>query len=64
MENEWLEKFLKNTIDEANRLIRKVQKCQPKNLMKLLDKSTGFNWVAQLDREQVVSLNSQEPFNC
>ncbi|GFY81496.1 hypothetical protein Acr_01g0013050 [Actinidia rufa] len=63
-EEELPEKFLKNTIDEADRLISKGQKHQPKNLMKLLDKFTGFNWVAQLHNDQVVSLNSQEPLNC
>ncbi|GFY81499.1 ACT domain-containing small subunit of acetolactate synthase protein [Actinidia rufa] len=62
-EEELPEKFSKNTINEADHLIHKGQKRQPRNLKKLLDKSTDFNWVAQLS-DQVVSLNSQEPLNC
>lgn len=55
---EFAERTLKGISKSVNRLIRKAEKQQPKNLMKLLAESRGFEGVGKFD------LPSAEYLNC
>lgn len=50
--------------NEVDRLIRTGKKQQPKNLIDLLHKVGNFGGLKEVDKNQVPSLNSQEPPKC
>ncbi|KAL9155666.1 hypothetical protein ABFS82_09G019900 [Erythranthe guttata] len=60
------QKTLKNICNEADKLIQKGRKMQPKNLKQLVMKSENFNGVREFDNNEVPRLeySSQEPPNC
>lgn len=60
-EPELPQKTLENICSEVDKLIHKGKKQQPKNLIKLLQKSVSFNGVREFDSNEVPSLHSQEP---
>ncbi|KAL8041978.1 hypothetical protein ABFX02_09G020000 [Erythranthe guttata] len=59
-------KTLKNICNEADKLIQKGRKKQPKNLKQLVMKSENFNGVREFDSNEVPRLEyySEEPPNC
>ncbi|KAL7594890.1 hypothetical protein Lser_V15G28896 [Lactuca serriola] len=61
---EFAERTLKGILKSVNHLIRKAEKQQPKNLMKLLAESRGFEEVEKFDSRHVLSLGSEEYRNC
>ncbi|CAH1452261.1 unnamed protein product [Lactuca virosa] len=61
---QFTERTLKRLLKSVNRLIRKAEKQQPKNLMKLLSESRGFEGLAKFDSNHVPSLLSQEYVSC
>ncbi|KAL7587756.1 hypothetical protein Lser_V15G38859 [Lactuca serriola] len=61
---EFAERTLKGILKSVNRLIQKAEKRQPKNLMKLLAESRGFEGVEKFDSHHVPSLLSEEYLNC
>ncbi|PWA87103.1 hypothetical protein CTI12_AA135620 [Artemisia annua] len=58
------ERTMKGILKSMNRLIRKAEKQQPKNLMKLLQKSKGFEGVENLYCHHVPPLLSTEYPEC
>ncbi|XP_023744193.1 uncharacterized protein LOC111892374 [Lactuca sativa] len=63
-DTEFAERTLKGISKSVNRLIQKAEKKQPKNLMKLLEGSSGFKGVEEFDSPLVPSLGSKEYLNC
>ncbi|KAI3679378.1 hypothetical protein L2E82_51287 [Cichorium intybus] len=61
---EFAERTLKGISESMNRLIQKAEKQQPRNLMKLLEESKGFEGVAKFDSNHVSPLLSEEYLNC
>ncbi|KAI3523297.1 hypothetical protein L1887_01358 [Cichorium endivia] len=61
---EFAERTLKGISESMNRLIQKAEKQQPRNLMKLLEESKGFEGVAKFDSHHVPPLLSEEYLNC
>ncbi|KAL0318475.1 UNVERIFIED_CONTAM: hypothetical protein Sangu_2003700 [Sesamum angustifolium] len=57
-------KILTNICSEADKLIQKGKKKQPKNIIKLLQRSVNFNGVREFDRGEIGSLHTQELPNC
>ncbi|KAK4437250.1 hypothetical protein Salat_0058900 [Sesamum alatum] len=58
------DKILTNICNEADKLIQKGKKKQPKNVIKLLQRSVNFNGVREFDRGEIGSLHTQELPNC
>ncbi|KAI3523309.1 hypothetical protein L1887_01370 [Cichorium endivia] len=63
-EMEFPERTLKGISKSVNRLIKKAEKQQPKNLMNLLAKSGGFEGVEKFDSHHVQPLLTEEYLNC
>lgn len=63
-EGELPEKIITNIQNEAEKLIEKGKKQQPRNLINLLHKIGDFRGVRDIDRYQVPSLHSKEPPGC
>nr|KAJ0199107.1 hypothetical protein LSAT_V11C600315380 [Lactuca sativa] len=61
---EFAERTLKDISKSMNRLIQKAEKQQPKNLMRLLAESRGFEGVEKFDSHHVPPLLSEEYLNC
>ncbi|CAI9289904.1 unnamed protein product [Lactuca saligna] len=61
---EFANRTLKGMLKSVNHLIKKAEKQQPKNLMKLLAKSGGFGGVATFDSDYVPPLLLEEYVNC
>ncbi|XP_023745300.1 uncharacterized protein LOC111893479 [Lactuca sativa] len=61
---EFAERTLKQISKSVNRLIQNAEKQQPKNLMKLLTESRGFEGVEKFDSHHVPSLLSEEYLHC
>ncbi|CAH1422316.1 unnamed protein product [Lactuca virosa] len=61
---EFAERTLKQISKSVNRLIQNAEKQQPKNLMKLLTESTGFEGVEKFDIHHVQPLLSEEYLHC
>ncbi|KAL7604199.1 hypothetical protein Lser_V15G18642 [Lactuca serriola] len=61
---EFAERALKQISKSVNRLIQNAEKHQPKNLMKLLTESRGFEGVEKFDRHHVQALLSEEYLHC
>ncbi|KAL7594886.1 hypothetical protein Lser_V15G28892 [Lactuca serriola] len=61
---EFANRTLKGMLKSVNHLIETAEKQQPKNLMKLLAKSRGFEGVARFDSNRVPALSSEEYVNC
>ncbi|CAH1442195.1 unnamed protein product [Lactuca virosa] len=57
-------RILRNALNSITRLLRESEKKESRNLMKLLEKSTGFNGVVEFDNEQVPPLHLEETQNC
>ncbi|KAL4560340.1 hypothetical protein LXL04_032490 [Taraxacum kok-saghyz] len=57
-------RILRNTLNSITRLVHEYEKKEPRNLIKLLKKSTGFHGVIQFDNNQVPPLHSEETQNC
>ncbi|KAK4383055.1 hypothetical protein Sango_2813300 [Sesamum angolense] len=56
--------ILTNICSEADKLIQKGKKKQPKNIIKLLQRSVNFIGVREFDRGEIGSLHTQELPNC
>ncbi|PWA72086.1 hypothetical protein CTI12_AA274490 [Artemisia annua] len=52
-----------NALKSINKLLSKSEKNEPRNLIKLLKKSTGFKGVLEFDNDQVPPLHSEETKN-
>lgn len=61
---ELAERTLKGITKSVNRLIQKAEKQQPKNLMKLLEESRGFEGVEKFSSHLVPPLLAEESLNC
>ncbi|KAI3723271.1 hypothetical protein L2E82_34741 [Cichorium intybus] len=61
---EFADRTLKGISKSMNHLIRKAEKRQPQNLMKLLETSLGFEGVEKYDSRHVESVVSDEYLNC
>ncbi|XP_052620593.1 uncharacterized protein LOC111896630 [Lactuca sativa] len=61
---EFANRTLKGMLKSVNHLIQKAEKRQPKNLMKLLAESRGFDGVEKFDSHRVQPLLSEEYLNC
>ncbi|KAL7604203.1 hypothetical protein Lser_V15G18644 [Lactuca serriola] len=61
---EFAERTLKQISKAVNRLIQKAEKQQPKNLLKLLTESRGFEGVEKFDNHHVPPLLSEEYLHC
>ncbi|KAL7594990.1 hypothetical protein Lser_V15G28815 [Lactuca serriola] len=61
---EFAKRTLKGMLKSVNHLIRKAEKQQPNNLMKLLARSGGFEGVGKFDSHHVPLLHSEEYLNC
>ncbi|KAI3679388.1 hypothetical protein L2E82_51297 [Cichorium intybus] len=61
---EFADKTLKAISKSVNHMIRKAEKQEPQNLMKLLAKSRGFEGVEKFDSRRVESVVSEEYLNC
>ncbi|CAI9289910.1 unnamed protein product [Lactuca saligna] len=61
---EYAERTLKGMLKSVNRLIKKAEQQPPKNLMKLLVESRGFEGVEKIDSHLVSPLLSEEYLNC
>ncbi|KAJ0736147.1 hypothetical protein HanPI659440_Chr11g0440271 [Helianthus annuus] len=57
-------RILGNTLYSITQCMDKFEKNGPKSLMKLLEKSTGFNGVIEFDNDQVPLLYQEETRNC
>ncbi|KAI3743570.1 hypothetical protein L1987_61280 [Smallanthus sonchifolius] len=57
-------RILRNTLHYITQLIIASEEKEPRNLMMLLEKSTGFNGVQELDNEKVQPLYPEETHNC
>ncbi|KAL7597449.1 hypothetical protein Lser_V15G28901 [Lactuca serriola] len=61
---EFADRTLKGMLKSVNRLIQKAEQQPPKNLMKLLVESRGFEGVEKIDSHLVSPLLSEEYLNC
>ncbi|PWA79633.1 hypothetical protein CTI12_AA203530 [Artemisia annua] len=57
------ERISRNALKSINQLLSKSEKKEPRNLIKLLKKSTGFQGVLEFDNDQVPPLHSEETKN-
>ncbi|KAJ0640818.1 hypothetical protein HanPSC8_Chr16g0716421 [Helianthus annuus] len=57
-------RILRNTLHSITKLLVKSEKKEPLNLVKLLEKSTGFDGVVKFDNDQVPPLYPEETNNC
>ncbi|KAL4560305.1 hypothetical protein LXL04_032455 [Taraxacum kok-saghyz] len=57
-------RILRNVLNSITRLLNESEEKEPRNLMKLLEKSTGFNGVVEFDNDQIPPLHPQEIENC
>nr|KAJ0226483.1 hypothetical protein LSAT_V11C100019270 [Lactuca sativa] len=57
-------RLLRNALNSITRLLQESEKKEPRNLMKLLEKSTGFNGVVEFDNDRVPPLHPEEIQNC
>ncbi|KAD3337624.1 hypothetical protein E3N88_33144 [Mikania micrantha] len=58
------ERILRNSLNSINRLLDKFEKKEPKYLMKLLEKSKGFNGLIEYENDQVPPLCVEEIHSC
>ncbi|KAJ0735420.1 hypothetical protein HanPI659440_Chr11g0431971 [Helianthus annuus] len=56
-------KLLQNMLDSMNRILQESKKKEPRNLINLLEKSTGFKGVVAFDDDQVPLLYLEETHN-
>ncbi|KAI3743580.1 hypothetical protein L1987_61290 [Smallanthus sonchifolius] len=57
-------RILRNTLHFLIQLLNACDEKEPHNLMKLLEKSTGFNGVVEFDNDQVPPLYPEKTNNC
>ncbi|CAI9267865.1 unnamed protein product [Lactuca saligna] len=57
-------RILRNALNSITRLLHESEGKEPRNLMKLLEKSTGFNGVIEFDSDRVPPLHPEEIQNC
>ncbi|KAL8259571.1 hypothetical protein R6Q59_027524 [Mikania micrantha] len=57
-------RILKNTLHSITRLLDESEKKEPRNLMKLIEKSTGFNGVVMFNNDDVPPLYPDQTHNC
>ncbi|CAH1442187.1 unnamed protein product [Lactuca virosa] len=57
-------RMLRNALSSITRLLQESEKKEPRNLMILLEKSTGFNGVIEFDSDRVPPLHPEETQNC
>ncbi|PWA89015.1 hypothetical protein CTI12_AA064360 [Artemisia annua] len=57
------ERISRNALKSINQLLSKSEKKEPRNLIKLLKKSTGFQGVLEFTNDQVPPLHSEETKN-
>ncbi|CAH1442189.1 unnamed protein product [Lactuca virosa] len=53
-------RILRNALNSITRLLQESEKKEPRNLMKLLEKSTGFYGVIEFDNDGVPHLHPEE----
>ncbi|KAI3677245.1 hypothetical protein L1987_86868 [Smallanthus sonchifolius] len=58
------DRILRNTLPYITRLLKASEEKEPRNLMLLLEKSTGFNGVVEFENDQVQPLYEEETHNC
>ncbi|KAJ9554759.1 hypothetical protein OSB04_009373 [Centaurea solstitialis] len=61
---EFAEKTLKGILKSVNRVIQQAEKHQPKHLLKLLEKSRGFEGVERYNSHHVPPLSGEESLDC
>ncbi|KAL7618590.1 hypothetical protein Lser_V15G01833 [Lactuca serriola] len=57
-------RILRNALNSITRLLQESEKKEPRNLMKLLEKSKGFIGIVEFDNDQVPPLHPEEVQNC
>ncbi|XP_024984259.1 uncharacterized protein LOC112520191 [Cynara cardunculus var. scolymus] len=57
-------RLLRNMLRSITKLLHKSEEKQPINLIKFLEKSRGFNGVAEFDNDQVLPFYQEEIHNC
>ncbi|XP_071704027.1 uncharacterized protein [Rutidosis leptorrhynchoides] len=57
-------RVLTNILKSITKLLQESEKKEPRNLMKLLKKSTNFNGVVEFDNERVPLLHGDNAHNC
>nr|KAJ0227717.1 hypothetical protein LSAT_V11C100019330 [Lactuca sativa] len=57
-------RILRNVLSSITQLLHEFEKKEPRNLMKLLEKSTGFYGVIEFDNDGVPPLHPEEIQNC
>lgn len=57
-------RIIKIVLHSITQLLDESEKKEPRNLMKLLEKSTGFHGVVEFENDQVPSLYPEETHNC
>ncbi|CAH1424106.1 unnamed protein product [Lactuca virosa] len=57
-------RILRNVLNSITQLLQESEKKEPRNLMKLLEKSTRFNGVVDFDNDGVPPLHPEETQNC
>ncbi|KAI3511564.1 hypothetical protein L1887_18719 [Cichorium endivia] len=57
-------RILKNALNSITQLLQESEEKEPRNLMKLLKKSTGFYGVLEFDNDQVPPLHQEKIPNC
>ncbi|XP_071704037.1 uncharacterized protein [Rutidosis leptorrhynchoides] len=57
-------RVLKNILRSITKLLQVSEKKDPRNVMKLLEKSTNFNGVVEFDNDQVPRLHGDDVRNC
>ncbi|KAJ9559313.1 hypothetical protein OSB04_013927 [Centaurea solstitialis] len=57
-------RMLRNILRSITKLVHESEKEHPRNLLKFLEKSTGFNGVVEFDNDQVPPLDPEETHNC
>ncbi|KAI3696656.1 hypothetical protein L6452_29108 [Arctium lappa] len=57
-------RLLRNMLRSITKLLHESEEKQPRNLIKFLEKSTGFNGVAEFDNDQVLPFYHEETHNC
>jgi hypothetical protein len=63
-ETKLAERTLRNMLRSISKLLHESEKKQPRNLMKFLEKSTGFSGVIEFDNNQVPPLYPEESHSC
>ncbi|KAI3677261.1 hypothetical protein L1987_86884 [Smallanthus sonchifolius] len=58
------DRILRNTLCYITRFLKASEEKEPRNLMVLLEKSTGFNGVVEFENDQVQPLYEEEMHNC